>query len=58
MFASEAGAYLSETPLRYSNLGQAPGLTYKYYTRQEKDVRNKHSNLLVIFGGCEKNNVL
>jgi len=44
MFAGKAAAYPSEAHLRWSTLGQAPGLTYK--TRQEGLATDKHSSLL------------
>jgi hypothetical protein len=46
IFAGKAGAYSSEAPFRCSTPGSAPGLTHKYYTRQEKLARDKHSSLL------------
>ncbi len=42
----QAGACLSEVPLRCSTLGQFPGLIRKQQTRLERLVRDKHSSLL------------
>jgi hypothetical protein len=49
ILASKAIAYLSEAPFRCSTLGQAPGLTYKYYTGLERPAKDKHSTLLRLF---------
>ncbi len=46
MFASKAGAYLSEAPLRCSNIELAPGLTHKHKAKLDKPARNKHFSLL------------
>jgi hypothetical protein len=46
MFASKAGAYMSEAPFKRSTLQQATGLALKHYIRLEKTTRDKHSSLL------------
>ncbi len=46
MFVGKARAYPSEAHLRFSTLGQAPGLTHKYKTRLERLDRDKRSSLL------------
>jgi hypothetical protein len=45
MFASKAGAYLSEAPPKWSTLGQAPHLTHDRLTRLERLARDKLSSL-------------
>jgi hypothetical protein len=40
MFVGKAGAYPSEAPFSYSNLGQAPGIAHKHSARLEKPARH------------------
>jgi hypothetical protein len=46
LFAGKAGAYPSIAPLRYSTLGQAPGLNHKHYSWLERSDWDKYSGLL------------
>ncbi len=45
MFESKAGAYPSESPLRYFTIGPAPGLIHKHQTRLESPARYNSSFL-------------
>jgi hypothetical protein len=49
MFEGKAKAYLSETSLTCSTLGQAAGLTHKHLTSLKKLGRDGHSSLLQNF---------
>ncbi len=49
ILASKAIAFLNGAPEKCSTLGQAPDLTYKYYTRLERPAKDKHSSLLRLF---------
>jgi hypothetical protein len=46
MFVNKTIAFLSETHLGCSTLGQAPDLTYKHQTRVVMLARDKHPRLL------------
>jgi len=48
------GAYLSGAPFRFTSLGLAPWLTFKYKTMLEMIVKEKYSSLLYPFGSCKE----
>jgi hypothetical protein len=55
IFVSMTEAHLSKAPLRFYTLGLAPGLTHKYWTKQERPAKNKHNILFAPVFGYEEN---